>query len=101
MPITKLLALLQFRTGSHSLPVKQGRIVNFIYHAISVALLCSSGSVGDERHYLFECSKSDDIRAQYADLFQSSSHAMRSFVWHKDQQAFCDCMTAVIRLAET
>ena len=22
-------------------------------------------------------------------------------VWHKDQQAVCDCMTAVIRLAET
>ena len=38
---------------------------------------------------------------QFAQLYESSAGAMRSFVWHKDQQAVCDCMTAVIRLAET
>ena len=27
--------------------------------------------------------------------------AIRSFAWHKDQQAVCDCMTAVICLAES
>ena len=70
-----------------------------MYHAISDALLCSR-SVGDERHDFFECSNFDDVRAQYADLFQSSSRAMRSFVWHKDQQAVCDCMAAVDRLAD-
>ena len=51
--------------------------------------------------YLFECPKFDEIRAQSAHLYESSAGAMRSFVWHKDQQAVCDCMTAVIRLAET
>ena len=45
--------------------------------------------------------KFDEIRAQFAQLYESSAGAMRSFVWHKDQQAVCDCMTAVIRLAET
>ncbi len=63
--------------------------------------LCSTRCVGDERHDLFECPKIDEIRAQYADFFESSAGAMRSFVWHKDQQAVCDCITAVIRLAET
>ena len=63
--------------------------------------LCSTRSVGDERHYLFECPKFDEIRAQFAELYESSAGAMRSFVWHKDQQAVCDCMTAVMHLAET
>ena len=64
-------------------------------------LASSTRSVGDERHHLFDCPKFDDIRAQDADLYQSSAGAMRSFVWHKGQYAACDCMTVVIRLAET
>ena len=45
--------------------------------------------------------KFDGIRSQFAVLYESSAGAMRSFVWHKDQQAVCDCTTAVMRLAET
>ena len=102
MPITKLRALLQFRLGSHTLPVEQGRFSRpQIPRNLRRCSLCSTRSVGDERHYLFECPRFDEIRAQFAQLYESSAGAMRSFVWHKDQQAVCDCMTAVIRLAET
>ena len=37
----------------------------------------------------------------HAKAFTSSEDAMRYFLWHKDQQAVCDCRTAVFRLAET
>ena len=43
----------------------------------------------------------DGIRAQYADLYDSSGGAMRSFMWHKDQEGVSDCLTAILRLAET
>ena len=102
MPITKLRALLQFRMGSHALPVEQGRFARpVVPRNLRRCTLCSTRSVGDERHYLLECPNFDEVRAQYAELFDSSAGAMRSFVWHKDQQAVCDYMTAVIRLAET
>ena len=104
MPIIKLRALLQFRLGSRVLPVEQGRFSRpQVPRNLRRCSLCSTRSVGDESLYLFECSKFNDIRAQFkfAQLFESSAGAMRSFVWHKDQKAVCDCMTAVICLAET
>ena len=86
----------------HALPVEQGRFSRpQVPRNLRRCSLCSTRSVGDERHYLFDCPKFDEIRAQFAQLYESSAGAMRSFVWHKDQQAVCDCMTAVIRLAET
>ncbi len=66
-----------------------------------VGMIMYTRSVGDERHHIFDCPSSDGIRAQYADLYNNSGGAMRSIVWHKDQQAVCDCMTAMFRLAET
>ena len=97
MPITKLRALLQFRMGSHALPVEQGRFARpVIPRNLRRCTLCSTRSVGDERHDLLECPKFHESRAQYAELFDSSAGAMRSFVWHKDQQAVFDYMTAVI-----
>ena len=97
-----LWALLQFRMGSHALPVEQGRFARPVIPSnLRRCTLCSTRSVGDERHYLLECPNFDEVRAQYAELFDSSAGAMRSFVWHKDQQAVCDYMTAVIQLAET
>ena len=101
MPITKSGPLFQFRVGSHALPVEQGRFARPpVPSNLRRRTLCSTRSVGDERHFLFECPHFDEIRAQYVDLFDSSANAMRSFVW-QDQHAVCDCMTAVIRLAET
>ena len=101
-PSPSLWALLQFRVGSHALPVEQGRFARPpIPRNLRRCTLCSTQSIGDERNFLFECPHFDEIRAQHADLFDSSANAMRSFVWQKDQQAVCDCMAAVIRWAET
>ena len=71
-------------------------------HAIFVvARFAAPGLSGMSAIIFLSALNFHEIRAQYAELFDSSAGAMRSFVWHKDQQAVCDCMTAVIRLAET
>ena len=102
MPITKLRALLHFRMGSHVLPVEQGRFARpHIPRNLRRCTLCTTGAVGDERHFCFECPFFDGIRAQYADLYDSSGGAMRSFMWHKDQEDVSDCLTAILQLAET
>ena len=102
MPITKLRALLHFRMGSHALPVEQGRFARpHIPRNLRRCTLCTTGAIGDERHFCFECPFFDGIRAQYADLYDSSGGAMRSFMWHKDQEGVSDCLTAIFRLAET
>ena len=97
LPITKL----QFRLGSHAWPFEQGRLCDAqAPRKLRRCSLCSTRSVGDERHYRFESPKFIEIRAQFAHLPGSSAGAMRSVVWHKEQQAVCDCMIAVIRLAD-
>ena len=102
MPITKLRALLHFRMGSHVLPVEQGRFARpHIPRNLRRCTLCTTGAIGDERHFCFECPFLDGIRAQYADLYDSSGGAMRSFMWHKDQEDVSDCLTAILQLAET
>lgn len=99
---TRLKALLHFRMGSHTLPVEQGRFARpHIPRKLRRCTLCTTGALGDERHFCFECPFFDGIRAQHADLYDSSGGAMRSFVWHKDQEGVFDCLTAIIRLAET
>ena len=42
--------------------------------------------------FCFECPFFDGIRAQYADLYDSSGGALRSFMWHKDQEGVSDCL---------
>ena len=102
MPITRLRALLHFRMGSHALPVEQGRFARpHITRNFRRCTLCNTGAVGDERHFCFEYPSFDGIRAQYADLYDSSCGAMRSFMWHKDQEGVSDCLTAILQLAET
>ena len=59
------------------------------------------GAIGDERHFCFGCPFFYGIRAQYANLYDSSGGAMRSFMWHKDQEGVSDCLTAILQLAET
>ena len=65
MSITRLRALVQFRLGSHSLPVEQGRFVRpCLPRHLRRCDLCNTQAVGDELHYAFDCPRFGAIRAQ-------------------------------------
>ena len=71
-----LTSLLRFRLGAHDLPVATGRWhVDPITRQRVPRLLracqhCASGSVGDEFHMVFECGFYNDVRSQFALLFE-------------------------------
>ena len=102
MSMTRLRALVQFRLGSHSLPVEQGR---FVRPCLPCHLrrcdLCNTQAVGHELHYVFDCPRFGAIRAQYSNLFQDAEGSMRLFMWHKDQKAVSHCLTAILQMAQT
>ena len=97
MSITRLRALVQFRVGSHSLPVEQGRFVR--PSLLRQCNLCSTRAAGHELHYVFDGPRFDAIRAQYSNLFQDAAGSM--FMWHKDQKAVSHCLTAILQMAWT
>ena len=102
MSITRLRALVQFRLGSHSLPVEQGRFVRpCLPRHLRRCDLCNTQAVGDELHYVFDCPRFGAIRAQYSNLFQDAEGSMRLFMWHKDQKAVSHCLTAILQMAQT
>ena len=71
MSITRLRALVQFRLGSHCLPVEQGRFVRpSLPRHLRRCDLCNTQAVGDELHYVFDCPRFGAVRAQYSNLFQ-------------------------------
>ena len=101
MSITRLRALMQFRLGSHSLLVEQGRFVRpCLPRHLRRCNLCSTQAVGDELHYVFDCPRFGAIRAQYSNLFQDAEGSMRLFMWHKDQKAVSHCLTAILQMAQ-
>ena len=102
MSITRLRALVQFRLGSHSLPVEQGRFVRpCLPRHLHRCDLCNTQAVGDELHHVFDCPRFGAIRAQYPNLFQDAEGSMRLFMWHKDQKAVSHCLTAILQMAQT
>ena len=70
MGISKLRALVQFRLGSHTLPIEQGC---FARPAVP-RHLCDTQAVGDELHCVFDCPHFSDIRAQFPGLFLDTAH---------------------------
>ena len=97
MPISKLRLLMQFRMGSHALPVEQGRFARpAVPRHLRRCTLCHTRAVGDERHYVFDCSRFAHIRRQFRSQYSDADGAMQSFVWHRDQKAVCHCLTAIL-----
>ena len=102
MSITRLQALVQFRLGSHSLPVEQGRFLRpSLPRHLHRCDLCNAQAVGDELHDVFDCPRFGAIRAQYSNLFQDAEGSMRLFMWHMDQKAVSHCLTAILQMAQT
>ena len=95
MSITRLRALVQFRLGSHSLPVEQGRFVRpCLPRHPRRCDLCNTQAVGDELHYVFDCPRFGAIRAQYSNLFQDAEGSMRLFMWKEGRKEIHSSLAA-------
>ena len=56
MPISRVRLLMQFRMGSHALPVEQGRLAKpAVPRHLRRCTLCGTRALGDERHFVFDC----------------------------------------------
>ena len=61
-------ALTKFRCGNHRLPVVTGRF-NGINRSDRYCTTCNSKKIGDEYHYLFECSVFNNERRKYLKVY--------------------------------
>ena len=95
--LSKLRRLMQFRLGSHDLPIEQGRMARpIVPRYLRRCTLCSRHAPGDERHFMLECPQFDDIRAQYPNLLQDARDSMRNLMWHQNQKALSDFVIAIL-----
>ena len=70
MPISRLRLLMQFRMGSHALPVEQGRLARpATPRQLRLCPLCETRALGDERHFVFDCPHFAHIRRQFCLLY--------------------------------
>ena len=101
MPISRVRLLMQFRMGSHALPVEQGRLAKpAVPRHLRRCTLCGTRALGDERHFVFDCPHFAHIRRQFRSLYQDADGTMQCFVWHKDQKAVCHCLAAILNVAD-
>lgn len=67
LPLKQRKQLIKFRTSNHHLPVETGRWYNIPLHE-RLCLLCNKGLVGDEFHYILECSALAVMRKKYLNI---------------------------------
>jgi len=80
----RMQRFLQFKLGSHQLPIVLGRFAGgqHVARASRVCTLGGSVAVADEIHMIFGCPALRTLRQQYAPLF--STDTMRSFFAQQD-----------------
>ena len=103
MPISRVQLLMQFRMGSHALPVEQGRLAKPdlpVPRHLRRCTLCGTRVLGDERHFVFDCPLFAHIRRQFRSLYQDADGTMQCCVGHRDQKAVCHCLAAILNLAD-
>ena len=73
---------LQFRLGSHQLPIVLGRFagVQHVARANRVCTHCGSVAVADELHMIIECPALQAVRQRYTPLF-STDHKHHEIVF--------------------
>ena len=60
---------MQFRMGSHALPVERGRLAKpAVPRHLRRCTLCGTRALGDERHFVFDCPHFAHIRRQFRSL---------------------------------
>ena len=64
LPRNLALSLLRFRIMNHKLPIEKGRFFN-IERNRRICHFCNHNRIGDEFHYLFECTHFLNLRKKY------------------------------------
>lgn len=64
LPLCYRIALTKIRTANHKLPVEKGRYIN-LHREQRTCILCHSDRIGDEFHFLLECTSLSELRAKY------------------------------------
>jgi len=73
--------ILKYRTCNHKLPIELGRYANIERH-LRICQHCNMNRVGDEYHYLFECTQPDILAARLSYLpqyYQSNVYVQKFF----------------------
>ena len=78
-----LRGFLRFSGGCHNLPIDSGRTLRIARRRRSCPK-CSSSSICDELHVVFECQALQGIRQKYSHIFTGQTLTMRQFMWQKD-----------------
>ena len=78
LPKNFYLPLIKFRTGNHKLPVETGRWEN-IPHNDRKCNLCKLNQVGDEIHYLFNCTYFSKERYELLNIYFSRGPNLLKF----------------------
>ena len=60
--ILSLKVFTRFRLCNHRLPIETGRWLN-IPRGEGIRIMCNQGCIGDEFHYLFQCTVLNDLRS--------------------------------------
>ncbi len=75
---------LRFRMGCHKLPRDTGCLLG-VPRQDRICMMCQQGVLGDEKHLVFECPASQDLRDRNKNLFQAPhGDAMILFMWQDD-----------------
>ena len=94
---SRLRQVLKFRMGCHGLPRDSGSWTG-VPRVDRVCRFCGTGSMGDERHVVFECPHLQSIRDKYAGLVSVST--MVQFFWQDDlvsvSKFLCECMDVML-----
>ena len=97
LPARCIRQVLRFRMGCHGLPRDSGSWTQ-IPRADRVCTLCGPDSLGDEKHFVFECPHLQHIRDKYAHLFHCST--MVQFFWQDDMigvaKFICDSLDIML-----
>lgn len=94
--LSRMRTVVQFRMGCHRLPIVERQHAG-VARAQRVCMRCRSGSLGDEKHMLFECAATQPVRDNYAHLFVGRV-SMRDFFWQRDLRGVACCIAAALKM---
>ena len=79
-----MLDVLRLCMGCHRLPRDEGSWARLeVPNLDRVCQLCGAGTLGDERHLVFECPELLCFREQWSHLFEGQQ-TMQAFMWQED-----------------
>ena len=89
--------LLRFRMGCHRLPRDEGSWARPRVPGLErICHLCATGTLGDEKHLIFECPELQCFREQWPHLFEGPQ-TMLAFMWQDDLIGVANFVNACIR----